>query len=108
MKGHGKVQITATRVEHVAGRRATDPPSGPRVELSVADTGPGIPPADLTRVFDPFFTTKEPGEGTGLGLAICHGIMESFGGEIRAANQQGGGAVFTLVFREACEARSKG
>jgi signal transduction histidine kinase len=67
-----------------------------RVELEVADRGPGIPPDDLARVFDPFFTTKAPGEGSGLGLSICHAIVESFGGEISAANRDGGGAVFTV------------
>jgi signal transduction histidine kinase len=75
--------------------------AGSRVFLEVADRGPGIAPEDLPRVFDPFFTTKEPGKGTGLGLAICHRIMESFGGEIAAANVPGGGAAFTLAFREA-------
>jgi signal transduction histidine kinase len=74
---------------------------GDRVLLHVADGGPGIAPEDLPRIFDPFFTTKEPGKGTGLGLAICHRIMESFGGEIAAANAPGAGAVFTLAFRTA-------
>jgi C4-dicarboxylate-specific signal transduction histidine kinase len=67
------------------------------VLLSLEDGGPGIADADLPRIFDPFFTTKPPGEGTGLGLSICHAIAESFGGEIRAANREGGGAAFTLV-----------
>lgn len=66
------------------------------VRVAVADSGPGIPAADLGRVFDPFFTTKPPGEGTGLGLAVCHGIAESFGGEISVGNGGAGGAVFTL------------
>jgi two-component system NtrC family sensor kinase len=69
---------------------------GGAVRLEVADDGPGIPEKDLPRVFDPFFTTKPPGEGTGLGLAVCHGIAESFGGEIAAGNAPGGGAVLTV------------
>jgi signal transduction histidine kinase len=89
MGGRGALRLSA---------RAAD---GSRVLLDVADRGPGIAQEDLPRVFDPFFTTKEPGKGTGLGLAICHRIMESFGGEISAENASGGGAVFTLVFREA-------
>lgn len=87
-KGQGTLQLEA-RVEKE------------RVALAVTDSGPGIAPQDLPRVFDPFFTTKEPGQGTGLGLAICHRVMESFGGEITAANAPNGGAVFTLVFRVA-------
>ncbi len=74
---------------------------GGRVEVRVEDEGPGIPEADLARVFDPFFTTKEPGQGTGLGLSICHRIMESYGGEISAANRPGGGAALALLFRAA-------
>jgi signal transduction histidine kinase len=102
MKGNGTISIRASQcLAPPMRRRASDPPPCPFIELSVADTGPGISPADLPRIFDPFFTTKEPGEGTGLGLSICHGIMESFGGEIRAANSPEGGAVITLLFREA-------
>ena len=101
MGGQGRLEVRAARVEPAPARRASDPVPAPRVELSLADNGPGIPEADLAHVFDPFFTTKQPGEGTGLGLSICHRIMETFAGEIRAANRPGGGAVFTLLFREA-------
>ena len=102
MNGKGRVEITArTDTDHRPARRADDPPAGPRVLLTVSDHGPGIAPDQIQRIFDPFFTTKEPGHGTGLGLAICHGILESFGGEIRAANRIGGGAEFSLVLRVA-------
>ncbi len=86
MGGRGDLSIAARR-------------EGGRVVATFADGGPGIAPADLPRVFDPFFTTKEPGHGAGLGLSICHRLMESYGGEIAAANRPGGGAVFTLAFR---------
>jgi signal transduction histidine kinase len=69
------------------------------VTVTVADDGPGIPAADLPRVFEPFFSTKAGGQGTGLGLAISQGIVESFGGELRAGNGASGGAVLTVSLR---------
>ncbi|KHK03438.1 c-type heme family protein [Desulfovibrio sp. TomC] len=63
--------------------------------LTVADNGPGIPPADLPHIFDPFFTTKDAGRGSGLGLAVAYGLMREMHGTIEVAND--GGAVFTLA-----------
>jgi signal transduction histidine kinase len=67
---------------------------GDAVEIAVADTGPGIAPEVAERLFEQFFTTKP--QGTGLGLAISRQIIEEHGGELRWANQPGGGAVFTI------------
>jgi C4-dicarboxylate-specific signal transduction histidine kinase len=50
------------------------------VEVSVEDSGPGVPPAVREQIFRPFFTTKEVGKGTGLGLSISRSIVESHGG----------------------------
>ncbi len=58
----------------------TDDPMDPMLELSVADTGPGIPTEHQKHIFDPFFTTKS--NGTGLGLSICHAIVEQHHGLI--------------------------
>lgn len=58
-------------------------PSERWIEVSVADTGPGIPKADLPRIFEPFYTTRT--KGSGLGLAICRQIAEAHGGTIRVA-----------------------
>ncbi len=73
-------------------------PDGPRTRLVVRDTGPGLAPGTQGQVFDPFFTTKAvgSGEGLGLGLSISYGIVQSFGGAIRGANHEEGGAVFTV------------
>src|SRR3989454_1215418 len=56
------------------------------VEVTVADTGHGIPPELEPRVFDPFFTTKEVGKGMGLGLSITYGIIKDHGGTISVVN----------------------
>jgi signal transduction histidine kinase len=69
---------------------------GPTAVISVADTGPGIPPEIMGRLFDPFFTTKPVGEGTGLGLSISYEIAKKHGGEIRAESPPDGGAIFTV------------
>jgi two-component system sensor histidine kinase KdpD len=61
--------------------------NGDRVEVSVTDRGPGIPPADRDRVFDMFYRVAggdRQRAGTGLGLAICRGLVEAMGGAIRA------------------------
>ncbi len=69
---------------------------GGKVELRIADDGPGVPEALRARIFDPFFTTKDVGEGTGLGLALCHRVMTALGGRIEVGDRPGGGAVFAL------------
>jgi C4-dicarboxylate-specific signal transduction histidine kinase len=51
-------------------------------EISVTDSGPGIPPAIARKIMDPFFTTKPPGKGTGLGLSISTNIMTDHGGAL--------------------------
>ncbi|WIW49540.1 HAMP domain-containing sensor histidine kinase [Bradyrhizobium sp. 62B] len=68
--------------------------AGNQAEIRIADTGPGIAPADLAQVFDPFFTTKP--QGMGMGLAIVKTIIEAHHGEIVAANRAAGGALFTM------------
>jgi signal transduction histidine kinase len=75
--------------------------SGRLAEVSIADSGSGIAPADLRRIFEPFFTTKTgPDEtglgGTGLGLSVCREIVEAHKGRLRAESQAGEGTTFTL------------
>ena len=81
------------------------------MQITVADTGPGIPADVLPRIFDPFFSTKKGGSaagengsdeesmprgGTGLGLTICQELVRTAGGEIRVESTEGQGAKFTL------------
>ncbi|MGE3273880.1 MAG: ATP-binding protein [Vicinamibacterales bacterium] len=71
-----------------------------RFHMSVADTGPGIPPEDLGRVFERFYRVDKsrtrPG-GTGLGLAIVKHLVHVLDGEVAVVNRDEGGAMFTIT-----------
>lgn len=76
------------------------PHDGPCLRLTVSDSGPGVPPAELDLIFDKFFQssrTRNGSGGTGLGLAICREIVALHGGHIAAANRPEGGAIFEVV-----------
>jgi len=71
---------------------------GDFVEISIADTGAGIPENIRTRVFDPFFTTKEVGKGTGQGLSLAHAVVvKKHGGKIWFETEVGRGTTFFIT-----------
>jgi PAS domain S-box-containing protein len=63
-----------------------------RIQVSVSDTGPGLPPDKTNQLFDSFFTSKP--QGSGMGLPISKSIVEAHGGRIWAMSGEEGGAVF--------------
>ena len=65
-------------------------------EITITDTGCGIPEENLTRIFDPFFTTKGVGKGTGLGLSVSHGTIAAHGGAIEVNSTVGVGTEFRI------------
>ena len=70
---------------------------GEHVEISISDTGMGIPEAVRAKIFDPFFTTKEVGKGTGQGLAIARSvIVNKHGGTLRFETECNKGTTFFI------------
>ena len=80
--------VDGTRELAIASRRAEDG----QVQLSVSDSGVGLPVQQMDQIFEAFFTTKP--SGTGMGLRICRSIVESHGGRLWAANNSPRGAGF--------------
>ena len=83
MPGGGSLSIRT-------GRQGND------VEISIADTGCGIPDEHLRHVFDPFFTTKAGEQGTGLGLWVSYGIIQAANGSIAVESDVGKGSTFRV------------
>ena len=73
------------------------------VEISIGDTGPGLPAEIRTKLFEPFVTTKAG--GLGVGLSICRVIIEAHGGQLQAEDNTGGGTVFRFTLPLSDEAK---
>jgi two-component system sensor histidine kinase PilS (NtrC family) len=101
MPAGGRLVVTAAGLPQGApGADRNDPREEPGfVEVSVSDTGVGIPPEALERIFDPFFTTKTG--GSGLGLAIVHRVVEGSGGSVEVESRMGEGTTFRVRFLRA-------
>jgi two-component system, NtrC family, sensor kinase len=97
------VNVIANAIDAHDGRppgaihiRSRSSEAGHGAEVTIADTGSGIPPENLERIFDPFFTTKPAGKGTGLGLSISYSIIKHLGGTISVQSEMGKGTEFKI------------
>lgn len=81
--------------------------SGSDADITVRDTGEGIPKEIQEKIFEPFFSTKSPGEGTGLGLFVTRGIIEKLGGTIELTSKVGQGASFHINLSRYHEIKEK-
>lgn len=77
------------------------------VQISVTDTGTGIPPEIMQKIFEPFFTTKPIGQGTGLGLSTVYGIVKQTGGFIYCVSEEGKGTSFEILLPRQIETTEK-
>ncbi len=95
----GNLLANAVRFTEAGGRIGVRARlKAPVVEVSVTDTGSGIPIEEQSRVFDRFWQARRTaGRGTGLGLAIARGIVEAHGGTIWLESEPGHGSTFTFT-----------
>ena len=75
----------------------TAQPDAEHVQISISDTGCGMPEDVKARIFEPFFTTKPVGKGTGLGLSLSYGIIQQHRGQIEVDSAPGKGTTFRII-----------
>ena len=97
----GKLTIEAanTYLDDAYCRQNSELRPGQYVQISVSDTGAGMPKEVVDRAFEPFFTTKQPGQGTGLGLSQVYGFVKQSGGHIKIYSEVGEGTTIKIYLR---------
>src|SRR5262249_4004652 len=99
MPSGGQLSLTLTKVVLVASAASVFPgaSAGTWAQLSVSDSGTGIPADVLPHIFEPFFTTKPQGQGTDLGLATVHGTVRQHGSALSVKSSDGRGTTFNIL-----------
>ncbi len=94
----GIVVITCNgvNIDENKAQQYTDGNVGQFVQITIADSGVGIPNEIIPRIFEPFFTTKGQGKGTGLGLSVVYGVVKSHNGYINVTSEINSGTTFTI------------
>ena len=105
MESHGTLGIKLQWAKDVHARchSCFESITGDWIELTITDTGSGMPEDVLKHIFEPFFTTKVAGKGTGMGMAMVHGIVKDLEGHITIYSQPGQGTEVHLLFRPVYE-----
>jgi len=92
-----KVSLVQEELDSGAAEEYSDLNPGSYMRLTMSDTGCGMDEETMQKIFDPYFTTKGPGEGTGMGLAVVHGIVKTYGGDIKVESEPGKGTAFHVL-----------
>jgi two-component system sensor histidine kinase AtoS len=95
MASNGTLTVTTASVAAPGPNNQGKAPDAPRIQVTIRDTGVGIPPENVERLFEPFFTTKSG--GTGLGLAVTQRIIEGHRGAVSVQSKPGQGTAFTIA-----------
>ncbi len=98
-RGTLTIRTRQVTIDEAEAELFVDGEPGTYVELTITDTGCGIPPDVRQRIFEPFFTTKAPGKGTGLGLATVFGIVKQSEGFIQVDSEVEKGTSFRILLR---------
>jgi two-component system, NtrC family, sensor kinase len=91
----GRITVSTAAAQSEKAGNGLAPPEG-NIQITIMDSGCGIPAEDLSKIFDPFFTTKGQ-KGNGLGLAMVWGIVEKHEGRISVASKVGEGTTITIL-----------
>ena len=105
MPGGGTLTIETANLSLTDNARATEVEltPGEYVQLSVSDTGNGIPAEALEHIFEPFFTTKDVGKGSGMGLSMVYGFAKQSGGTATITSTPGQGTFVHLYLPRSSE-----
>jgi two-component system cell cycle sensor histidine kinase/response regulator CckA len=99
MQGHGTLSVSLGHATHSDSVCAScrQPVAGEFVEITVSDTGPGVPPEVQDRMFEPFYSTKAVGHGSGMGLSMAHGIIHEHKGHLLLDSRPGEGTTLRIL-----------
>ena len=92
----GNIEISAKNIEVELFNLYKLAP-GAYIQITVSDTGIGIPPKYISKIFDPYFSTKSKDKGTGLGLAVAYAVVQKHKGHIGVNSKQGEGTTFEIL-----------